>query len=114
MSYIRQERRARATGSTIQVADLAHPDSEFEPDDGYRWATICCTHSRLCVHPTLRLAIAHAADPGGWCEDCRTDAPWRVCPSCGGRAPWADDAYVCTSCGDEWYPDHFADEAVTS
>jgi hypothetical protein len=28
------------------------------------------------------------------------------CSSCGGRTHWADDAWVCFRCGDEWYPDH--------
>jgi hypothetical protein len=30
-----------------------------------------------------------------------------VCPVCGARSRWVDDAWVCTrrSCGAEWYPD---------
>jgi hypothetical protein len=30
-----------------------------------------------------------------------------TCSSCGGPADWADEAWVCEDCGDEWYPDHF-------
>lgn len=30
----------------------------------------------------------------------------RKCTTCGGRCLWADDAWVCSRCGDEWYPDH--------
>jgi hypothetical protein len=34
----------------------------------------------------------------------KTSAP--KCSSCGGRTHWADEAWVCFQCGDEWYPDH--------
>ncbi len=29
-----------------------------------------------------------------------------LCSSCLGVCRWAEDAWVCTVCGDEWYPDH--------
>jgi hypothetical protein len=28
------------------------------------------------------------------------------CSTCGGRCLWADDAWTCTRCGDEWDRDH--------
>lgn len=74
--YVRQERRARSTGSQIAVLDLCAPGSEFDPEldrDGKllnRWATVCDTHANICTHPTLALAEAHAAAPEGWCDRC--------------------------------------------
>jgi hypothetical protein len=48
---------------------------------------------------------------GPWEDDPTPELPAvRRCPSCGGRAPWSDDAWTCERCGDEWYPDHFNDE----
>lgn len=39
-----------------------------------------------------------------------TSAQWheqyRTCTTCRGLCLWAEDAWVCGSCGDEWYPDH--------
>lgn len=32
--------------------------------------------------------------------------PWRRCPSCFGICHWHDEAWVCDSCGDEWFKDH--------
>lgn len=34
------------------------------------------------------------------------------CASCGGACQAADDAWVCTKCGDEWYPDHGPEYAM--
>jgi hypothetical protein len=28
------------------------------------------------------------------------------CPSCGSLCNWADDAWICTGCADEWHPEH--------
>lgn len=28
------------------------------------------------------------------------------CAVCNGLCFWSEDAWVCTKCGDEWYPDH--------
>lgn len=33
--------------------------------------------------------------------------PWRRCSSCGGVCYWHDEAWVCDSCGDEWYEETF-------
>jgi hypothetical protein len=32
--------------------------------------------------------------------------PWRRCSSCRGVCHWHDEAWVCDTCGDEWYPEH--------
>lgn len=66
--YIRQERRNRASGTVVQVLDLAHPDAEFDAADG-RWATVCTDHGSICVHDSIHLAESHAAYPE-WCGDC--------------------------------------------
>lgn len=43
----------------------------------------------------------------------------RPCLGCGGKRTcrWSIDAWVCSACGDEWYPDHgpeYADPFETS
>lgn len=35
-----------------------------------------------------------------------TSSIYRRCSSCGGKCVWADDAWTCLSCGDEWVEDH--------
>jgi hypothetical protein len=55
---------------------------------------------RLCGSLTnSQLIIAH-------------EARSKTCPSCGGNAPWHDEAWVCGACGDEWTPDHFRTETI--
>lgn len=81
MTYIRQERVARSTGTTVQVLDLADPESEFESEVDdlgavlNQWATVCVDHGIICTHPTLRLARWHAPAPEGWCEPCQEASP---------------------------------------
>lgn len=29
-----------------------------------------------------------------------------TCSACNAPTRWVDDAWVCTRCGAEWYPDH--------
>lgn len=76
---VRQARRARATGTTVLVEDLGHPDADWmSADPEYRWGTLCIgsldvPHSGLCEHPTLGLARAHAAHPEEWCCDCQEE-----------------------------------------
>lgn len=79
-NYIRSERKNRETGTIVLVADTDHPDTEFV-NDGDRWLTICVDHSMLCSHPTLSLAMAHAAVPSGWCEFCRSIATGEPLPT---------------------------------
>lgn len=35
-----------------------------------KWYTICDVHSECIGHETKALAISHASDPLGWCEQC--------------------------------------------
>ncbi len=66
-----QLRRARATGTVVGVYD--GKAAGFDHDDGANpWSTVCETHGTIASHPTRALAVSHAADPEGWCEDCRT------------------------------------------
>lgn len=64
----RQLRRSRSTGTVVGIynAREAHLD-----EGGGAWVTVCEQHGAVCNHETLRLARDHAADPSGWCEDCR-------------------------------------------
>src|SRR4029077_8246135 len=52
MPYLRQQRRARATGTVVSVFDGHHPDSVFSRND-YRWVTFCEDHELLCTYETL-------------------------------------------------------------
>lgn len=88
---VRQARRARVTGTVVEVWDLDDPDAEVpraEPvplawdedgnllawEDADRWATYCCEHGEFVTHRTLRLAGLHAVDPRGWCSRCAEKA----------------------------------------
>lgn len=44
-------------------------DLYLDPEGG-PWVTVCDKHSRVCNHPTKRLAIEHARYPEGWCPPC--------------------------------------------
>lgn len=59
-----QSHRCRLTGTVVDVVF----DSYADPDQP--WETICVDHGTVCSHPTRALAVSHAADPTGWCEDC--------------------------------------------
>lgn len=64
-----QLRRARQTGRVVGVYDSAESGIECDPD--LPWTTVCEEHGILVCHPTKALALSHASDPEGWCEDCR-------------------------------------------
>ena len=72
--YVRQRRRNLQSGTTVEVLDSRHPDSEFEPEPANPWLTLCVTHGTLASHPTLQLARAHATGPTLWCSLCHDDA----------------------------------------
>ena len=63
-----QVRVARQTGTIVAVYDAVVAGIEDDPT--IPWATICETHNAVICHRTRRLAVAHAADPAGWCEPC--------------------------------------------
>lgn len=50
----------------------------------------------------------HSTEVGTSYTGMMTDRITRPCSSCGGKRTcrWADEAWVCFRCGDEWYPDH--------
>lgn len=71
-------RRARSTGTRVEVEDRSKPDAESGRDEGddLRWGTICWgteddPHNGYASHPTLRLARAFAAAPEEWCPSCQ-------------------------------------------
>ena len=63
------QRRSRITGTLSGVYHGVQSGMENDPD--IPWQTVCEDHSTLVGHSTLKLAMDHAADPSGWCEDCR-------------------------------------------
>ncbi len=64
-----EQRRNRITGFMVGVYHCVQAGMEDDPT--IPWATVCEEHNMLVCHPTLALARSHAADPQGWCEDCR-------------------------------------------
>lgn len=73
---LRQQRRARQTGSLVGVYD--GEAARMDTDAG-RWQTVCEDHSTIVSHATLALARWHAAAPADWCEACRADLATRSC-----------------------------------
>lgn len=47
-----------------------------------------------------------ACESCGWKQIPESRQPWRRCSSCGGVCRWAETAWTCTDCGDEWTSDH--------
>lgn len=70
MTRIVQERRARSTGTVVQVAD--NRDGSVDQGD-LDWFTICVDHGGVCSHPSLQLAREWASEPEGWCPTCQAD-----------------------------------------
>lgn len=64
-----QMRRARSTGTMVGVYDSLQAGMETDPSAA--WMTVCEEHSSCVGHRTRKLALSHAAEPEGWCEDCR-------------------------------------------
>lgn len=99
--------RARETGTLVTTAHA--DDLGLDADDGRtRWYNVCEEHASCVGHASLALARSFAAVPSEWCEECRPLAAHRHCPTCGGTTRWAEDAFVCRECGDEFYPDEVA------
>lgn len=67
---LRQSRRARSTGTTVELIDLlVEPVSD--PEDGGRWMTLCVEHGGNVQHDNLTNARAFASAPEEWCPDCQ-------------------------------------------
>lgn len=74
------ERRARATGTIVQLVDRGLDDFEREEAkeqgiEWLRWETICVDHGTVCSHLTRPVATAFLAHPDEWCEVCAEGAP---------------------------------------
>lgn len=64
---------AKQTGGLVIVVHGVDAGLESEGDPAApKWFSCCETHDTLVGHDTLALAKAHASDPCGWCEECRT------------------------------------------
>ena len=63
------QRRNRKTGLLVGVYNNAQAGMD---DDDRRapWSTVCEEHGHVISHAGLALAVSHAADPQGWCEQC--------------------------------------------
>ena len=70
MSRITQERRARSTGTLIQVID--NRDGSFDAGD-LDWFNCCLEHGGVCSHETRKLAESFASVPEQWCPGCQVD-----------------------------------------
>jgi hypothetical protein len=68
-----QERRARSTGTLVQVVD--NRNGCIDDDPTIPWFTICVDHGGCVGHPTRKIAIDWAAAPEEWCPTCRGDEP---------------------------------------
>lgn len=64
-----QERKCRASGTTIQVLHVEQAGFDKDDED-YSYVTICLDHGFLVYHQTLSKAIDHAAYPE-WCAECQ-------------------------------------------
>jgi hypothetical protein len=57
----------KASGTKILVTENEDPGSYAE---GFKWATMCLDHARICHWETLAQARMHAAQPD-WCGPCQ-------------------------------------------
>lgn len=63
-------RRARQTG---RLVGIYNSEQAGMCTDSGKWSIVCEDHATIIAHDTLPLAIAHASDPLGWCEECREE-----------------------------------------
>lgn len=69
MGGVIAERKARATGTVVQVID--NRDGWFDTQaEENPWYTHCVDHGDLCSHMTRKLALYFAPVPDEWCERC--------------------------------------------
>lgn len=64
-----QERRARSTGTVVQVID--NRDGSFDRDDDNGWFNLCVDHGNIVSHETRKLALHWAPAPDEWCPTCQ-------------------------------------------
>jgi hypothetical protein len=65
-----QERKARATGTVVQVID--NRDGEFDASaEENPWYNVCVDHGGVCSHMTRKLAMRFAPIPDEWCPGCQ-------------------------------------------
>lgn len=67
------ERRARATGTVVQLVDRGTYTDCLEDNPEHRWETICVDHGGVCSHETRKLAEGWLPHPDEWCDDCMTN-----------------------------------------
>ncbi len=63
------QRVAQQTGTRVGVYHAEQAGMDTDPK--LPWASVCEVHHALVLHPGVALAILHASDPQGWCEECR-------------------------------------------
>jgi len=68
--YLRQARRARSTGTMVELYDTQVPQVNTFDCSGGRWVTIC-EHGSVMNHRMLNEARSAAAEPDQWCDECR-------------------------------------------
>lgn len=97
---------ARKGNEPSPARHIVSVDHVYGPNQDAVWAI------PICGAPAGRLmtdALVSHPKPCRRCETLlvkRTQSSFRKCSSCGGQCMWADDAWVCRRCGDEWYPEH--------
>lgn len=91
--------RARSTGTLVEV----WRSDDFGDEQSAPYVTVC-EHGSICEHDTRAMALSWSAAPEEWCETgCRHSAYQRArCSTCLGQLNWAEDAWICSRCGDEF------------
>lgn len=67
-----QERKARSTGTVVQVVDNRNGCIDVDPD--LPWFTICVDHGGCVGHRSRKDAMLWASAPEGWCPTCQEEA----------------------------------------
>ena len=66
-----QLRRARETKTLVGVYHGIQSGMEASPTEP--WVAVCEEHGQILSCESLKLAKFQAADPKGWCSECRGD-----------------------------------------
>jgi hypothetical protein len=89
-------RTTRQTGHDVGV--YYGPQADIATSADAPWVTCCEEHGIVIEHQTLKLALGHASDPKGWCEECRKDT-FR-CSTCGAEERTERGGHRCPWCGE--------------